>query len=77
MSTLTVELKNQENVNEQQRQTIEELNLKVHGLEDSLYESKQVQLDLLDQLQAQEVELEKAQAKILELIELNGMLEKH
>lgn len=73
---LSAELEQSERVRQQLKQDIETLNLKIVDLEESLYESKQIQLDLLDQLQQVEGNLEGAQDKIRELLELNSMLEK-
>jgi len=52
------------------------MNTKVMELEENLYESKQIQLDLLEQLQQVEGNLEAAQDKIKELLALNKVLEK-
>ena len=43
---------------------METMNTKVMELEENLYESKQIQLDLLEQLQQVEGNLEAAQDKI-------------
>jgi len=55
---------------------METMNTKVMELEENLYESKQIQLDLLEQLQQVEGNLEAAQDKIKELLALNKVLEK-
>ena len=55
---------------------METMNTKVMELEENLYESKQIQLVLLEQLQQVEGNLEAAQDKIKELLALNKVLEK-
>jgi chromosome segregation ATPase len=55
---------------------IEELNEKIITFEEELFESKTIQLDLLDQLKLCEDKLGLAEEKIYELLNLNEELEK-
>ena len=56
---------------------IEELNEKVIVFEEELFESKTIQLDLLDQLKLAEDKVSLAEEKIDELLKLNEELEKN
>lgn len=57
------------------KQDIEELNQKIVGFEEELYESKIIQLDLLDQLKLVDDQLEEAQEKNKELMKQNADLQ--
>ena len=57
------ELKESEQARFQLKQDIEDLNQKIVGFEEELYESKIIQLDLLDQLKLVDDQLEEAQEK--------------
>ena len=61
---LREEVKESEQARRQLKEDIEELNNKIVGFEEDLYESKVIQLDLLDQLKMVDAELEEAQQKI-------------
>lgn len=61
---LREEMKESEQARRQLKEDIEELNNKIVGFEEDLYESKVIQLDLLDQLKMVDAELEEAQKKI-------------
>lgn len=58
---LREEVKESEQARRQLKEDIEELNNKIVGFEEDLYESKVIQLDLLDQLKMVDAELEEAQ----------------
>ena len=53
------------------------LNDKIIELEEELFESKSVQLDMLEQLKVMEDKLITAEGKIIELLGVNEMLEKN
>ena len=66
-----------ESARESLKNDISELNEKIIVLEEELYESKTIQLDLLEQLKVLEDKLVGAESKISELLDLNEALEKN
>jgi len=71
------DLEESESARESLKNDIAELNEKIVVLEEEVYESKTIQLDLLDQLKVMEDKLIGAEAKIIELLDLNEALEKN
>ena len=77
ISKLRDELDDSERARANLKNDIEELNERIVVFEEELYESKTIQLDLLDQLKLVEDKLQAAEEKIIEMINLNEQLEKN
>ena len=77
ISKLRDELDESERARANLKNDIEELNERIVVFEEELYESKTIQLDLLDQLKLVEDKLQAAEEKIIEMINLNEQLEKN
>ena len=66
---MRIDYEESESARRQLQHDIEELNANLIQFEEELYESKNIQLDLLDQLKLCEDKLEAAEAKIVELLD--------